>query len=124
MNNEIKLADMVYELSGNFVKKVACDILLYTKREDRVVFFGPDVDLTENGRAYDFAEAAVLNKYDHWIEKGEKSFAFFHSADPLCRKKHDLKVEEHYFVFYNGNLEPHVVLLSDDPKQQYDLGFI
>ena len=30
LNNEMKLADMVYELSGNFVEKVDCDFLLNT----------------------------------------------------------------------------------------------
>ena len=120
MNNEMKLADMVYELSGNFVRKVACDILLYTKFENRVVFFGPDVDLTKDGRVHDFVEAAIINKYDHYLEKGDTSFVFFHSADPLCRKKHDLQVDEHYLVFYNGKLKPHIVTLTWDPKQRID----
>ena len=83
--NEIKLATMVYELSGDFVKKVDCDTLLNTEIKDRVVFFGPDVDLMKNGRAYSFFEAAVRDKYQHFLEKGEKSFVFYHSADPLCR---------------------------------------
>ena len=123
----MKLADMAYELSGSFVKKAACDILFYTKRDNRVVFFGPDIDLTENGRVHDFVEAAIINKYDHYLERGDESFVFYHTDDPLCRKKHkdlDLRVDEHYLVFYNGKLTPHVVKLTDDPNQKIDLNFI
>ena len=57
-NNEIKLANMVYELSGDFVKKVDCDTLQNTEIKDRVVYFGPEEYLNENGRAYNFFEAA------------------------------------------------------------------
>ena len=40
--NELKLAKMVYEYSGDFVKRADCEELLNTNHVNRVVFFGDD----------------------------------------------------------------------------------
>ena len=65
--------------------------MLKSKLENKVVFLGPDEELTENGRAFGFYEAAIIDKYDHYIEDGEKSFAFFHNSDPKCPQRHKLR---------------------------------
>ena len=88
------------------------------------MFLGPDEELAENGRAYGFYEAAIIDKYDHYIEDGEKSFAFYHNSDPKCPQRHKLGKNYSYIVFYNGKLEPREVMLTDDMKIRLDANSI
>ena len=69
-----------------------------------VVFLGKDKELKENGRAYGFYEAAIKDKYDHYIEEGDKRFAFYHNKNPECKIEHKLEKDQSYIIYYNVKL--------------------
>ena len=91
------------------------------------MFFGPDEELSENGKANGFYEAAIIDKYDFYIEKGDKRFNFYHNSDPECTKRHKLRKylpDQSYIVHYNGKLEPREVMINDDKHLRLDANSI
>ena len=72
---------MVYDLSGNFVKRVDCDELMNTKHVNRVVFYGDDEELAPGGRLEEFNDAALVSKYTD-LKFGDESLVFYHNDLP------------------------------------------
>ena len=72
---------MVYDLSGDFVRRVDCDELLNTKHVNRVVFYGDDEELAPGGRLEEFYDAAVYGKYSDLVID-DKSIVFYHNDLP------------------------------------------
>ena len=87
--NEIKLAEIAYGLSGNFVKKVSCEVLQNSTPDNKVVLFGDKSFLTEDRVGIDIAEASIYNKYIH-IDEGLQRVQFFYTPDLDCRTKYNL----------------------------------
>ena len=84
---------MVYEYSGDFIKRVDCDGLQNTKHVNRVVFYGDDAELAKGGRLSEFAEAATVYKYTY-NDKGDQGLVFYHNDDPECHLKYDIQWNE------------------------------
>ena len=68
--NEKKLAQMVHNLSGGWVREINCVDVLYTdylQSTDLIVYYGAAEDvLEEYGKAAEFLEAAARDYFKHY----------------------------------------------------------
>ena len=111
--NELMLAMVIRELTGDWVNKIECDAIQGQSRwyYDEVVYFGPIEDLKPGGEAESFSQASMVDRYNF----DEQRVGFFYNDDPECRTKRDLEGDKKYIVFYNGeNSIPLVLELGLD----------
>jgi len=100
------LADIVKELTGDWVKPLECKRIQALDRvyHDEVVFFG------ELEKAQALEEVSMLDRYQF----DEGRVGFFHNNDEACRKKHGVPAEGEFAVFYNGENSLPYVLKYDE----------
>ena len=113
---EVQLADMVHELTGDWVSEIECKEI--EQLHDSVIYFGSK-DFLETEAAQDFVEAAVWQRFEHYGDEQQVFFAF--NTSSKCRKKMGLDKEGKYMVFHNGELKNYVLDLDAEMPEDINI---
>lgn len=111
--NETTFAEIVRELTGDWVIEIDCDSIQGKNRfyYDEIVYFGNKEELKKDGAVEAFAEASMYDRFTF----DEQRVGHFYNTDPECRRLRDLDPETNYLIIYNGEGSlPFVLTIGKD----------
>ena len=87
--NEELLANIVRELSGDWITEIECSKIQADKRQfyDEVIYFGPKKDIEKEGTAELLNTLSMVDRYNFT----EQRVGFYYNEDPKCREEFNLK---------------------------------